>query len=196
MPCSAACSSTHLGLRRRPRSSGRTVRRRGAGSGPTGPRVTTSIGDAARLPISYATITASGQSTWTWAASTTDPRALQNPGGHGRIAAGWYASNGFTVGVDLTDGRVHDLELYFLDWDGSGRSERVQISNAVTGAVLDTETVASFNAGAYLEWAVSGGRLDHDHEDGRGQCRAQRPVPRPRLDSDGGHRIRRQDDAN
>ena len=127
------------------------------------------IGDAASLP-GYVTITPSGQSTWTWAASTTDPRALQNPGGHGRIAAGWYASSGFTVDVDLTDGRMHDLELYFLDWNSTSRSEQVQISNASTGAVLDTETVASFHTGAYLQVGGRREHLDHDHEDGRGNA--------------------------
>jgi PKD repeat protein len=58
--------------------------------------------------------------------------------------------------VNLTDGQTHDLELYFLDWDTTARGETVQISNASTGAVLDTETVTSFHSGAYLDWAVSG----------------------------------------
>ena len=59
-------------------------------------------------------------------------------------------------GRDLTDGQSHDLELYFLDWDSTARSEQVQISNAATGAVLDTETVSSFHCGVYLNWQVSG----------------------------------------
>ena len=116
------------------------------------------IGNAASLP-SYATVTPSVQSTYTWAATTTDPRALQNPGGTGRIAACWYSVTSFTVDVNLTDGQTHDLELYFLDWDSTSRSEQVQISNAATGAVLDTETVSSFHSGVYLEWAVSGNIL-------------------------------------
>jgi hypothetical protein len=48
------------------------------------------------------------------------------------------------------------LALYFLDWDNQGRSEQVQITNAATGAVLDTETVSSFSQGVYLKWNVSG----------------------------------------
>ena len=72
------------------------------------------IGNAASLP-SYATITPAGQSTSTWATSTTDPRALQGAGGTGRIAACWYSATSFTVDVNLTDGQAHDLELYFLD---------------------------------------------------------------------------------
>ena len=51
---------------------------------------------------------------------------------------------------------AHDLELYFLDWDNKGRSEQVQISDAGTGTVLDTETISSFTSGVYLDWKVSG----------------------------------------
>src|SRR5271157_4151560 len=113
------------------------------------------IGKAASLP-SYATVTPAGQASYTWAASSTAPRALQNASGSGRMAACWYSASSFTVDVNLTDGQKHDLELYFLDWDTTARSETVQISNASTGAVLNTKTVTSFHSGVYLDWAVSG----------------------------------------
>src|SRR5208337_1035531 len=113
------------------------------------------IGNTASLP-SYATVTPTGQASCTWAPSTTDPRALQNASGSGRIAACWYSPSSFTVDVNLTDGQTHHLELYFLDWDSTARGETVQISNASTGAVLNTETVTSFHSGVYLDWAVSG----------------------------------------
>ena len=32
----------------------------------------------------------------------------------------------------------------------------MQISDAATGVVLDTETVSSFSSGVYLKWTVSG----------------------------------------
>ena len=116
------------------------------------------LGDTASIP-SFATVTPHGEIPYTWAASTTDTRALQNPGGSGRIAACWYSTPSFTIDVNMTDGLTHYLGLYFVDWDNSGRSERVQISNDVTGAVLSTETVSSFYSGVYLEWAVSGNVL-------------------------------------
>jgi hypothetical protein len=116
------------------------------------------IGNSTSLP-SYATITPTSASTATWAGSTTDPRALQDAVGTSRIAACWYSSKSFTVDVDLTDGQVHDLELYFLDWDSTSRGELVTISNAVTGAVLTTQTVSSFHSGVYLIWEVSGNVL-------------------------------------
>ena len=114
------------------------------------------IGDTPRLP-SYATVTPSGQSYHLWSNTTTSASALQNPGGSGRIAAAWYATTSFSVNVNLTDGRSHDLELYFLDMQSSpSRVEQVQISDAATGAVLDTETISSFTKGTYLNWLVQG----------------------------------------
>ena len=113
------------------------------------------IGNAASLP-SYAAVTPAGQKSYTWAASSTDPRALQDANGSARIAACWYSASSFTVDVNLTDGQTHNLELYFLDWDTTSRSEQVQFSNAATGAVLNTETVKSFHSGVYFDWAVSG----------------------------------------
>ena len=105
---------------------------------------------------SYATVTASGASTYTWSANTTDVRALQNPSGTGRIAAAWYASTHFTIDVNLTDGQAHQIALYALDWDQRGRSEKITITNASTGAVLSTETLSSFTGGAYEVWTISG----------------------------------------
>ena len=117
------------------------------------------IGGSASLP-SYATVTPSGESSYTWASSTTDPRALQTAGGTSRIAAGWYSATSFTVDVDLTDGQVHDLELYLARLGRSRAArEQVQISNAATGAVLATETVSSFDSGVYLDFEVSGNIL-------------------------------------
>src|SRR5205814_314893 len=97
-----------------------------------------------------------GQSTYTWAASTTDPRALQTADGTSRIAACWFAGPSFTVDVNLTDGQAHNLALYAVDWDHLQRGEQIQISDAGTGAVLDTQTLGSFTEGVYLDWKVSG----------------------------------------
>jgi len=113
------------------------------------------VGSSTSIPA-YATVTPTGQSTLTWAASTTDPRALQNAGGIGRVAAAWDASTSFSVAVNLTDGQAHNLTLYAVDWDNAGRSEQIQITDAATGAVLDTQTVSSFSGGVYVEWKVSG----------------------------------------
>jgi hypothetical protein len=102
------------------------------------------------------TVTPSKQSTYTWTTTSTDPRALQVPGSSNRVAAVWFSSSSFTVDVNLGDGQAHNLELYFVDWDSNSRSEKVQLSDAASGTVLDTESIASFHGGEYLDWKVGG----------------------------------------
>jgi parallel beta-helix repeat protein len=111
-------------------------------------------GFAPGLP-SYATVSLTGASSWTWASSTTDPRGLENPSGSGRTAQTWYGGS-FTFDVNLTDGQVHDVALYAVDWDNRGRQEQVQVIDPATGKVLDTESLASSSGGAYLQWKVGG----------------------------------------
>ncbi len=105
---------------------------------------------------SYATLGITGANPYTWAASTTDPRALQNAANTGRIAAAWYSSSSLSFNLNLTDGQAHEVSLYFLDWDNKGRSEQVQIIDPTTGKVLDTEAIGHFQGGAYLSWNLSG----------------------------------------
>jgi hypothetical protein len=93
---------------------------------------------------------------WTWAASTSDPRALEQPGSAtARVAAAWYGSS-FSVNVNLTDGGQHRVALYLVDWDADGRSERVDVLDAASGTVLSSQTVSGFQGGQYLVYNVSG----------------------------------------
>ena len=106
---------------------------------------------------SYATVTASGQQSWTWASSTSDPRALQtSPGSTSRMASCFYSGNSFSLDVNLTDGRTHQVALYMLDFDTTFRAQTVQVINATTGSVLDTRSVSNFNGGQYLVWNLTG----------------------------------------
>jgi hypothetical protein len=111
--------------------------------------------DSQNIP-SYATLAVQNQNNWTWAASTTDPRALQTGNGTGRKAATWYGNSPFGFDVNLTDGNVHQFGLYAVDWDNNGRVETVQIVDANTGAVLDTRNLSNFTNGIYLIWNLSG----------------------------------------
>lgn len=104
----------------------------------------------------YASLAPQNQSNWTWASSTTDPRALQTVSGLGRMAATWYAASDFDFDVNLTDGNTHQVSLYVVDWDIQGRSEVIQVLDGATEAVLDTETVSVFTNGEYLVWNISG----------------------------------------
>lgn len=103
-----------------------------------------------------ATLSMQGQLNYTWAASSTDSRALQAPSGTGRVASTWYSAASFSLDLNLTDGKSHELALYALDWDGAGRSETVQVVDAGTGSVLDTRTLNKFSGGLYTLWNISG----------------------------------------
>ena len=117
------------------------------------------LGDVSNLP-SWASTSVSGNSAWTWAASTTDVRALQKASVPStRIASCWYVNyvgNAFTEDVSLTDGNVHQVALYCLDWDNTGRGERIDVLDATTNAVLNSQTITGFSGGEYLVWNITG----------------------------------------
>jgi xanthomonalisin len=112
--------------------------------------------DASKPPV-YAAVSFTGDSTFTWAASTSDVRALQTSSGAAtRIASTYYSGTSETIDLNLTDGKTHKVSLYLLDWDTDARAETITISNATSKAVLSTEKFSSFNTGAYAEWDLAG----------------------------------------
>src|SRR5581483_3936679 len=145
-------------------SSGATATFAGTDTTTQGSWIGTYGGDGYSIPNgtqslpSYATLTLSGQSSYTWAASTTDVRALQNPGGSGRMASLWYSAPSFTLDVNLKDGNTHQVALYALDWDGyqGGRAEQIKVLDSSTNIVLDTRNVTGFQNGQYVLWNISG----------------------------------------
>ena len=118
------------------------------------------INDTVQYP-GYATVTPSGQSSWTWAGSSGDVRALQKKSvTNDRIAAAWYSGsaigNSFSININLTDGNSHQIAIYCVDWDAQGRSETIEILDP-NGALLDSRNVSSFSAlPEYLVWNVQG----------------------------------------
>jgi hypothetical protein len=113
------------------------------------------IANDSNAPPSYAQTSFSGAAQFTWAL-TSDPAAPQQATGSARAACAFYGSPNFSLDVNLTDGNTHQLALYFLDWDNEGRSETVQIVDAASQQVIDTQTVAKFQRGVYLVWNVKG----------------------------------------
>ena len=112
------------------------------------------FGDTTAYPA-YAAATPSGKFDYTWAAQSTDARALQRAAS-GRIAACWYSASSFELDLNLTDGASHRVALYLLDWDNNNRATRVEVLDAATQQVLATQSVQSYQAGVYLVWKVQG----------------------------------------
>ena len=104
----------------------------------------------------YVTVAPSGQSNFIWSSSLGQTRALQKAeSSTDRIAATWYSGGSFSLDVNFNDGAVHQIAMYFLDWDG-GRTQTVAIQDATTQNVLDTRNLTSFYNGEYLVWNLSG----------------------------------------
>jgi hypothetical protein len=113
------------------------------------------LGEAAATPPSIQ-LAATGHEDYTWSESTDDVRAVQKVLAPGRIAGLWYASETFSVNLDLTDGRTHRVALYFLDWDRADRAQSIEILDGSAGTVLNRQTLANFSEGVYLLWDLKG----------------------------------------
>jgi uncharacterized delta-60 repeat protein len=105
---------------------------------------------------SYVQPSFSNSDFWIWSDNTTDARALQAPGGAGRIASCAYKDGSFDLNLNFMDGATHRVALYFCDWDNSGRSQTVQVINASTGAVLNSQSLSAFSQGQYLVYDLKG----------------------------------------
>ena len=104
----------------------------------------------------YATVTPSGQSFYTWSSNTTDVRGLLTaPNATTRRADTWYGQT-FSIDVNLTDGKPHNVSFYAIDWDSTQRSERFDVVDPSTNTVLDSRTISGFSGGEYLTWTLSG----------------------------------------
>jgi hypothetical protein len=85
---------------------------------------------------------------YTWAASTTDVRALENAAGTSRVAATYYDPNKISVQLNFSAAYTGNLELYAVDWDSNGRSETITVGNS-------TATLSSFSQGAWVAFPIS-----------------------------------------
>jgi hypothetical protein len=116
-------------------------------------------GGSQQLPANTTFAVNNNNGTWVWTGSTADPRALQIPGaaaGTG-IAGCWYKNHeSFALDINFADSNNHQVALYALDWDNTGRSESIVVLDAATGKVLDTEQLANFANGVYIKWNITG----------------------------------------
>jgi hypothetical protein len=116
------------------------------------------VANGASQAPSYGSATVTGAATFTWGYNTTDQRALQNVDpilGPIRTASTYYGNN-LNVNVNITDGNSHQVSLYLLDWDHSNQAETINVYDAGTGALLDSQALAGFGDGKYFSWTIKG----------------------------------------
>lgn len=52
---------------------------------------------------------------------------------------------------------AHDVGIYVLAWGTAKVSEEIQVTDTISGTLLDTETLSNLsNEGIYLQWVVTG----------------------------------------
>ncbi len=97
-----------------------------------------------------------------WSGSTSDVRGLQRPGGSDRVATAWHDRFGpLNLDVNLTDGKTHQVALYYVDWDLQNRCEKVEVIEYGSGRIWDTQILGTntFTNGVYLVWNMSGHQI-------------------------------------
>jgi hypothetical protein len=106
---------------------------------------------------SFASVTPSGFSAWTWATSTADARALQSGSStvNTRTLTAWHSETSFQINLAFSDLNPHQVAIYMVDWDRQNRSQRVEILDA-NERVLDSRSVSNFSGGQYLVWNLTG----------------------------------------
>jgi hypothetical protein len=125
--------------------------------GSYGPEGAIIAGDSGSIPA-YGSVGINGVSDLIWDANSSASSALQRVGG-GRVAACWKgAAAGTSVDIqfNFADTNYHRVTFYFLDYDGLGRQEALNIYNSATGALLDSESVSSFQQGVYQTYDLKG----------------------------------------
>jgi hypothetical protein len=104
----------------------------------------------------YVTVTTAAPK-WLWGQNPSSFYApYQQAAGTNRIAACWYSATELDFSFAVNDAQMHRMAMYFLDWTGSGRQERVELIDLATGGVLDARTLTNFTGGVYLTWNITG----------------------------------------
>ncbi|HEY8666219.1 MAG TPA: S8 family peptidase, partial [Tepidisphaeraceae bacterium] len=114
------------------------------------------VGDSTAFP-DFAPVVATGGVSKVINASTSNPVALQKvTDPNSRIEGYFSTADTMTFDMNFTDTATHRVTLYAADYERLGRSERVDILDASSGAILDTQFIPDFKQGEYLQWDLQG----------------------------------------
>ena len=116
-------------------------------------------GDATKQPASGTVSRTGWEVKWNGNGLTLDVRAPQKQDGgpSDRIAGQWGTNDrSYDIDCKFSDDAEHQVALYGLDWDRNGRSENIEVLDAATNTVLDTQDLNAYTNGKYLVWNVSG----------------------------------------
>lgn len=84
---------------------------------------------------------------------TTDPRALEGPNSHDRVAATFFDDVQLRLRLDFAQAYRGNLHLYMLDYDQHGRRQIVRVNDGLEEQV--ERLTLPFDKGAWLHFPVS-----------------------------------------
>ena len=114
----------------------------------------TGSGELVSLPAGV-TYTLEQGSRYSFAAPTTDVRALQSPNAVERRARTWFDGSQIRIRLTFASAYAGDLHLYALDWDSYGpRGEKVSVDDG-QGQRGATLAAGSFVQGTWVHFAIS-----------------------------------------
>jgi len=108
-------------------------------------------GDLAATPNVTPLLVQGGRTSW--AASTSDVRALEHPDQGSRRATTWWDNTQLKLRLDFAAAYAGTVHLYALDWDSSTRRQNVTVADGTTTKTVNITT--SFNAGAWMHFPIS-----------------------------------------
>lgn len=114
-------------------------------------------GEPTRLPAGVAMSMARSH-LYIWSPVTTDRRGPSIPADPARLSAGqWLSWDQFSLDLDLRGrGEPFQVALYLLDWDSDARAQRLEITDAESGAALLSRSDEHFKKGRYVLLRLSG----------------------------------------
>lgn len=107
------------------------------------------------LPVYLTGFTATGYMYHTWASTTDDTRALQEPDNlSDHIAACWQTDDIMTFNFVVGDFVTHNMHVYFLNWDGASRDQTVLLMRTSDSTILYKNTInsLSFTGGMWISY--------------------------------------------
>jgi hypothetical protein len=99
-----------------------------------------------------------GNTTYVWTTTSTGAASLQEAasGSTNRVAAIWYNNTSFTVSLNATDRKVHQVAFYLYDYSPGGRGDTILAENGVTSAVFDNRAATNMTGGLYYVYNYMG----------------------------------------
>ena len=106
-------------------------------------------GSPDQVSLSNATLSLTQGTRYTWAASTTDVRALQAPNASSRAAATYYDANQLRLSLAFSAAFNGNLRLYAIDWESGARRETITVNGQ------SIQLSGDFSQGAWVTFPVN-----------------------------------------